>query len=413
MQNELVPILEQQDLDEEFIVDVLIREKLESFSELETAQYLANRGYDQQLLEEVNTHLSEDMLKYNLKHLYLLITKEDKQSFYSEPLQVIMKIVNAPSDEDRRDMVINELAQFHWVPRIKQFMNSFVNEETNRHYIEQSSSYTQTPYVLVYYPADSVGQLAFIADKWFLFKDDTIEKASIEQYCNDAKALNEIGFVQYALRNADIKDNQLTFNLKEGVSIQVLKENDEVKFKFNDKEITFEELKGAFEGAAIPFSLRNWLPILAATAEHFDMIVELDIGTIVCSKNKEECAWVIKYAGKGFVYEISKQKGNNFFVYDQVKKLVENIAKDYNYDLQGFFEEELNKEEITTSDQERQEKLENEIEVVDKQIAEIEKQDPKLLNEQVLSEFYNRLKVKREDLAEELMVIKKSLSYKQ
>lgn len=391
---------------------------LDHHSEKEIVQSLNERlaiyTYDDDvnsLLENLNNDVEENNLEYELKDLYRTVEKKDNNMVYRQPLNVLLEIINMKDDNDRMSKIMNELSVYNWVPEIRTFMTNLTeNPEKRTNLLNGGSAYD------VFTIVESVeeGHIAFLHDSWFLLKEDSIDKAILEEHVKDNEKLRMLRTLESALKYSEVKKDRIDFKISENLVVGISTSNPNETF-INEERMNKEtSLENLFSSPIIPIINKNFFPLIKEVASNVDKFVELDIVRKVENiTNPFKDVYVFNYKDNNYLYTIDARYGNSFYKYESVMELIDDVKNEMNYDLTYFFENKLSKEvKMQRRLEDKIREISIDIEDLDRNIDKVETNIEMLGESKVLDSALKSLTKKKTNLEKELMSIKE-LQYKE
>jgi hypothetical protein len=358
------------------------------------------------LLESLNMDLMSHEILYTLKDLYKLVEHRNSGgTVYRQPLNVLLQIINANSDEDRMGRILNELAIYDWVPEIKTFMvNLTASPEQKQNLLNGGKS--DKVYTIVESVED--GYLAFLKDSWFHLSENGVEKTLLENHVKDDMKIKSLRTLEAAIKFAEISEDRVDFKISEGLVIGISTKNSGVTFINNEatnKETTLESL---FSSPIIPIINKSYYPVILEAANNIDKFVELDIVKKVTNlANPFLEAYAFNYNNSIYSYRADSRYGSSFFKYESCVELIDDYKNELNHDLTYFFENMLSKEvkvKKMLEDQERAIKID--IEDIDKNIDKVEANIKMLGESAILSKALTILTEAKKEKSDKLKAIK-------
>jgi hypothetical protein len=422
------------------------------------------------MLVEMEKEIKEEGLYYELQNLYYQIQDEAKGDIvYDAVLSTIMEIMNRDSDEERMKGIVHELNQFTWVKPVREFMMRYTDKPISRENLSNSNGGESHP---VYTISESVqgGSLVSLHDKWFIFREDSIEVTALEAHCDNPDRCAELRLIKDAIANAEITEDCINFQVDDDVVLGIDVKTS--KFKLNGEEVDDTlSIETIFNSPMIPFNKRILYPAVIAVANNLHLFVHLDPVIAVTSyAAPNKIAYLFNYCDCCYCYMVDSQMGSGFYEYSNCNDLISEIKEVMGFDATFFFKDKASidtKIDSELSDREAAVKMElddteemidkmekefgddlvepeNDVETIetefeipfgeedeesgfdtdvktnagkakdgenDEKDEEDEEEKQALESIKVARELYGRLKVKRMQLKEKLEIIRESKSY--
>ena len=363
-----------------------------------------------QLLESLNTDMSQYQLLYELKNLYNVLNSKNQGEIYRQPINVVLQTINLETDQDRLAKVLNELAIYDWVPEIKLFVHNLTKSPEQKTNL-LSGGKSESVYTIVERVED--GYIALVKDSWFLLAENNIEKTLLETHVTDPSKLGLMRNLQTAMNYASVNDDRINFRISENLTIGLSVGKKGVIF-INDDEMKETTLESLFSSPIIPIVNRNFYPLLVEVANNTNKFVELDVVKRVNNLINPylEC-FAFNYKNATYLYRCDERYGNSFFKYDSAIELVNEVRNELNYDLTFFYENKLDKEMIVKrklEDKERE--IQIKLEDLNFNITKLETSIKYIGESEVLTTAMTNLNSRKNVLNEELQAIKE-LQYKE
>jgi hypothetical protein len=358
------------------------------------------------LLEGLNDDMMNFELLYNLKDLYRMVEKRNLGgTIYRQPLNTLLQIINLTTDDDRMTKILNELAVYDWVPEIKVFLHNITkNPEKKANLLNGGDG--QTVFTIVEAVED--GHIAFVRDSWFLLKEDSIEKTTLDVQIKDEEKVRVLNALQNAMNHAEISEERIDFKISENLVIGLSTKNPGTTFineEKTDKETTLENL---FQSPIIPIVNKNYYPLIMEVASNMDKFVELDVVKKVTNlANPFVDIYAMNYKDNMYMYRCDSRYGNSFFKYESAMEVIDDIRNEMNYDLTYFYEDKLSEEvKLKKQLEDKEREIQMNIEDIDKNAEKVEANLKMMGESEVLSKALDSLRLKREEMEAELLAIK-------
>lgn len=366
------------------------------------------------LLEDLNTDEYNNQLIYDLKDLYYTIISKDNNELYTQPLQVIMNIINMDDTEDKIAAIVNNLSIYqNWIPEIKIFIDSIINSPKQKS--DVFSAGTANPVYTIVERVDN-GFVAYIKDSWFLLSDDSIRKVMLEDFIKDEAQLHLLRDLQTMINLATITSDMITFIISPDLSIGfgVGEKNEGIYINgecYNDDPSS--TLSAIFSSTVIPIVNKQFYPLLDEVQKNLDKFVELDVVMEITNIIKPTLTYYTFNYKNGVYAYVCEENYNgggmvtDFYQYDKAQDLVDEIQEVMGYDLTYFYEDKLKNETVIKKkleDKERQ--ISVEIDNLSSNIDRLESTLKVVGDSDELSEALKVIKTRRESLNEDLMAIK-------
>jgi len=361
-------------------------------------------------LEGINNDVEEFKLVYELKSLFNVLNSKNQGELYRQPINVLLETINMETDQDRITKILNELSIYDWVPEIKLFVHNLTKNPEDRSNL-LSGGKSEPVYTIVEQVED--GHLAFIKDSWFLLSDGVIEKTLLESHISDDERLETLRTLQNSMQFSEISESRIDFRISEYLTIGLGVSKKGVYI--NDDEMTDEStLESVFNSPVIPIVNRSFYPIILEVSNNLDSFVELDVVKRVSNLiNPTLEAYVFNYKDNTFLYRCDERYGHSFFKYESALELVNEVRNELQCDLTYFFETKLDKEVVVKKkleDKEREVTLK--LEDVQFNISKIKSSMEIMGESEVLTEAFENLKTRENNLKTEVDGIKE-LQYKE
>ena len=356
------------------------------------------------LLESLNTDMEEHKLLYELKNLYNVLNSKNQGELYRQPINVLLETINLQTDQDRMSKVLNELSVYDWVPEIKLFVHNLTTSPEKKANL-LSGGQAESVYTIVEQVEE--GHIAHIKDSWFLLKEDSVEKALLEEHIKDENELRKLRMIESAMKYAQIEDDRINFRISENLTIGLGVDNKAIYI--NDDELNEEStLESLFNSPIIPIVNKNFYPVLEEVSKNMDKFVELDVVKKVENMINPylEC-YAFNYKEATFLYRFDERYGSSFFKFESAIELVNEVRNELNYDLTYFYENKLGKETMVKrrlEDKEREITLK--LESVSFNIDKVKGSIKMLGESNVLSKALENLEKRHSNLKAELDGVK-------
>ncbi len=368
---------------------------------------LSMYSYDhdvKKLLESFDEELETRPLVYDLKDLYKKVERKNYGMLYRDPLQKILDTIAKDTDEARMESIVNELAMYDWVPEIKVFVASLMQNPMQKQNFNSDGATASKVFTVV----ESIdgGHIAFVGDRWFLLKEGNIEQCILSDYIKDASKVKVLEALEQAIRLSEFENETIKFQIDENLSISVSMDSrlflngEEV-----DKESTLEDL---FNSPLVPFMKKNYYHIIEKVSSNLDMIVDLDVATKITSlKRPMTETFTFNYKDKMYIYNIDKRTGSSFFEYDSVNQLIQDVQREMEYDVTPFFENKLSKElRQLRKLEDREKSIELKIKEVSESIEELKGVEELMNESDELKQAFDNLLIHKHNLTKTLQNIK-------
>lgn len=357
------------------------------------------------LLESIDAELSENPLLYDLKDLYAKIKRKGDSFLYENVLNDIMHIITETNDVNRKMKIVNGLADYEWIPEIKQFLHTFSSTPQEKHNYSSDASRIDDVYSIVLQLKE--GYLTYIAETWFLMNDDGIASTLLEKHVKDDVQLKKMRLLEQAINSAEFEDDTITFRIAEELTISFDTEKKEIYLNDDvaEAESTLESL---FNSPLIPYAGKGYYPILNETYLNLDKFMKIDTVKRVSNLIKPTYeAYVFNYNNKLAQFIIDKRVGSSIATYEKAMPLIESVLHELGADLTFFFEEMLTEEQkelsnITNKEKVLVEKLNN----IEEAIFKLKDEKELIEESKTLASLYNNLLSNKHKVAEELKVLK-------
>jgi len=331
-----------------FITESILNE-FDYYSEKELRKLLNEKflkyTYDtevKKLLESVDTEIESYPLVYELKDLYKQVERTNQGMIYRQPLNVILEIINKPTDDTRMESILNELKIYDWVPQIKKFIYNLTKSPIERQNMTDSGKANKI-YTMVEKVND--GYLAYISDRWFILNENEVKQTLIEDHIEDDDRIRELRIVEQVLKLADIENNIINLKVDENIVLGISTKDDK-KIYINGEELDSETtLENIFNSPIIPYLKKDYYLLTTTIKENIKNIVELDVAMRIDNiLNPYLEAFAFNYKDKIYLYSKDLRTGSSFYQYESVNELINDIRKELDYDITPFFENKLSKE---------------------------------------------------------------------
>ena len=357
------------------------------------------------LLESIDAELSENPLLYDLKDLYAKIKRKGDTFLYENVLNDIMHIITETNDVNRKMKIVNGLADYEWIPEVKQFLHTFSSTPQEKHNYSSDASRIDDVYSIVLQLKE--GYLTYIAETWFLMNDDGVASTLLEKHVKDDVQLKKLRLLEQAINSAEFEDNTITFRIAEELTISF--DTDKKEIYLNDDVAEAEStLESLFNSPLIPYAGKGYYPILNETYLNLDKFMKIDTVKRVSNLIKPTYeAYVFNYNNKLAQFIIDKRVGSSIATYEKAMPLIESILHELGADLTFFFEEMLTEEQkelsnITNKEKVLVEKLNN----IEEAIFKLKDEKELIEESKTLTSLYNNLLSNKHKVAEELKVLK-------
>lgn len=388
-----------------------ILNEYDNYSEKEIRKTLNERllkyTYDTEvknLLEKVDQEIETYSLVYELKDLYKQVERQNQGMIYRQPLNVILEIINQPSDDSRMESILNELKIYEWVPQIKKFIYGLTKSPIERQNMTNSGKGDKV-YTMVEKVND--GYMAFIGDRWFLLNENDVNQTLIEDNIEDEDRIRELRTVEQVLKLSDIEDDVVYLKVDENITLG-LSTKDKSLMINEEKLDTETTLENIFNSPIIPYLKKDYYVLVNTLKENINNIVELDVVLKVNNiLNPHLEAYAFNYKDKMYLYSKDSRTGSSFYKYESVNELIRDISKELDYDLTPFYENKLSKEMKKFRSLEDKEKvLENKIKEVQDSIDELSYEKELLENDKNLKLTFDNLLLYKHQLNKKLNELK-------
>ena len=370
-------------------------------------QNLAAYSYDndlKRLFESFDEELEARPLVYDLKALYKTVERKNYGMLYRDPLQKILDAIAKDTDESRMESIVNELAMYDWVPEIKVFVASLIQNPTLKQNFNSNGA-TQSKIFTVVEAVDG-GHVAFVGDRWFLLKEGTVQQCILADQVKDVEKLKTLEALEQAMRLSNFEKDAIKFQIDENLSISVSMDNRLfLNGEETDKESTLEDL---FNSPLVPFMKKNYYHVIERVSSNLDKIVELDVACKVTSlKRPMTETFAFNYKDKMYVYNIDKRTGSALFEYDSVNQLIMDVQREMEYDLTPFFENKLSKElKQFRKLEDKEQSIELKIKEVNESIDALKEVEDLMKDSTELKAAFDNLLVHKHNLTKTLQDVK-------
>ena len=370
-------------------------------------QTLNPYSYDndlKKLFEGMDEELESRPLVYDLKDLYKKVERKNYGMLYRDPLQKILDAIAKDTDESRMESIVNELAMYDWVPEIKVFVASLIENPMQKQNFNSNGSVSSKIYTVV----ESIkgGHIAFVGDRWFLLKEGTVQQCILFDHVKDAEKLKTLEALEQALKLSNFDKDAINFQIDENLNIAISMDNRLfLNGEETDKESTLEDL---FNSPLVPFMKKNYYHLIEKVINNLDKIVELDVACKVTSMKRPMTeTFAFNYKDKMYVYNIDKRTGSALFEYDSVNQLIQDVQREMEYDLTPFFENKLSKElKHFRKLEDKEQSIELKIKEVNESIEAL-KEVEDLMNESAeLKAAFDNLLIHKHNLTKNLQDVK-------
>jgi len=358
------------------------------------------------LLEGLNDDMMKFELVYNLKDLYRLVEKRNLGgTIYRQPLNTLLSIINLSSDEDRMNKILNELSIYDWVPEVKVFIHNLTkNPEQKANLLNGGNS--DSIFTIVEGVED--GHLAFLNDSWFLLKEDSIEKTTLDVHIKDGDKIRILNTLQTAMQYAEIQEDRIDFKISESLVIGLSTKESGITYINEEKTSKETTLENLFQSPIIPIVNKNYYPLIMEVASNMDKFVELDVVKKVTNlANPFVDIYAMNYKDNIYAYRCDNRYGNSFFKYESAMSIIDDVRNEMNYDLTYFYEDKLSDEvKVKKQLEDKEREIQMSIEDIDKNADKIEANLKMMGESESLSKGLEALKLQREEKTSELFAIK-------
>jgi hypothetical protein len=356
------------------------------------------------LLEGLNSEIQQNSLTADLKDLYRKVERKNMSHLYRSGLNSILNIISKNSDEEKLEAIVNELVIYDWIPEVKMFMM-----EINKNPIEiqnyRNSGKSEKVFTLVEKINDGI--LAYVVDRWFLFKESEVKQVIPDEYIKEEKEIRRIRLLEEAIKRAEITDKLITFRIDENLKIS-LATKDGSLFLNEEKADVESNLENVFNSPIIPYLKKDYYQILKAVNENLDKFVDLDVAIKISNLAKPFLeAVAINYKDSMYLYSIDKRTGSRFYQYESVNTMINDIRKELDYDVTTFFENKLSKElKHLKALEDREQKIDNKIKETNEAIDMLKSEGELLKNDKNLKIAFDNLLIVKHNLIKESQKIK-------
>jgi hypothetical protein len=368
---------------------------------------LSSYSYDttvNNLFENFTEELEAKPLVYDLKDLYKKVERKNYGMLYRDPLQKILDVISKDTDDARMESIVNELAIYDWVPEIKVFVASLMENPLQKQNFTSNGAKANSVYTIVESVED--GHVAYIGDRWFLLKEGTIEQCVLSDCIKDADKLKSLQVLEQAMSLSDIEDNKISFKIDENLSISLSMDNKlYVNGEEMDKESTLEDL---FNSPIVPYLKKNYYAMVEKVSSNIDKMVDLDIACKITSLKKPMTeTYAFNYKNKMYLYNVDKRTGSSLFEYDSVSQLIQDVQREMEYDVTPFFENKLSKElKHFRKLEDREKEIELKIKEVNESIESLKEVEDLMNESDELKQAFDNLLIHKHDLTRNLQNIK-------
>lgn len=383
--------------------------KIDSVSELEAASYLKNnleayKYYEnvKTFVEEMDMHLSDDKLLYELKDVYSKVDRKNFSALYRQPLLVLLEIINTSDNQHRMTRIINELSQYDWVDEIKGFMWKFNSKPEDRLKYSKNGGINEEIFTVIT-KVNETDTLSYIKDRWFLISEDTIKNVVLENYITDVEELKSYRLLEEAVKHGSYNDDKIVFQLDETLNIGVSTKNDGKIFINNEEIEGTSTLETIFSSSIVPFLNRNYYPVINETLNNVKKFVKLNIVTKITNiLNPYLESYAFNFQNNMYVYRCDKRYSNQLFKYENATTLISDVIKDLDYDLTEFYKDKVEEDVKLLLDLETTENsLKESITELDNVLLEISMEDDTITTSPEFVKLKNNLLVQRHNALEE------------
>jgi hypothetical protein len=356
-------------------------------------------------LESLDAEMQTYPLIYELKDLYKRVERENQGMLYRQPLNVILEIINKPSDDSRMEAILNELRIYDWVPQIKSFVFNLTKSPMERQNMSNSGKGEK---VFTIVEKIDNGYMAFVADRWFMIDEKEVKQVLAEDYIENEDKIKEIRVLEQCMKLSSIENDKITFKIDENVQLSLSTRNDKSMFINEEKLDAETTLENIFNSPIIPYLKRDYFVLINTLKENLNNLVELDIALKITNVlNPYLESYAFNYKNKMYLYNKDIRTGSSFYAYESVNELINDVKKDLDYDLTHFFENKLSKELKQLKTLEDKEKsIELKIKDVNEAIDELKNEQGLLESDKSLKLTFDNLLVHRHNLYKELNNIK-------
>jgi hypothetical protein len=321
------------------------------------------------LLETLNNEIESDSLFYELENLLRVLENNNQGNIYSHAMNIVLEILNESSDDVKLRRILTELKLYEWCEPIKRFIFKYTTNPQDKLNMTSEGGKANPVYSVVEKVDD--GLLTFIANKWFILKEDKIEPAILTTYLSETR-LQKVLLLEKVLRIAELSEDRIKFHIDEDTSISIGTENgalylNEVKC---NKETNLESI---FESPLIPLLRKDMYLLIKETIKNIDKFNELEVVLQLTNITKPhlEC-YAFNYKGNMYLYSIDSHMGSSFYQYESASLLVNETKQSLGFDLTTFYKGYFDKET------EEKNELQNQRKVVLTKLEEISENITKL-----------------------------------
>ena len=400
---------------EDFELNVLIEKYInnyDQFSEKELVSSLKETltpfAWDlkvTKLVESLEDEIKSEPVNYNLKDLYKKIERKNYGEMYRPALNSILNIINISDNDAKMTSILNELVIHDWIPEVKLFLNSYMNNPVQRQNLVNSGKASK---VFTLVEKSEEGNLVFIKDRWFLITPEEIKQTLLENHIKEAEKIREFRILEKVMIIGDINEDLISFRLDENLVLGISTKNDREVFLNEeklDKETTLESL---FQTKIIPWLKGEYYVLATTTAQNIDKFVDLDIALKVENALHPYLEhYVINYKDKMYVYSNDARTGSAFYEYNSANNLINDIQRELDYDLSKFLDNKLSIElKHLKSLEDKEMEIKEGIKEIDNGLALLRENEDLVNEDEKLKKVFNDLLISKHELYENLKKIK-------
>lgn len=359
------------------------------------------------VIENVKSIIEKDELFYELEDLFKVIENQNQGMVYRPALQTILDIINENDNTKKQSKIFNELKMYEWIPAVKFFMYKYTTDPKELKNITSDGGRVDNVYSIVEKVEKNgkKGFLTFIGNRWF-FIGENIEYAVLSDFISEREDLYRINTIQKALEIGELSDDRITFKIDEDINLGI-------EFSTGDLYINEEKtdklttLETIFDSAIISYMQKNLYPILSETLKSREKFVNLDIVQKLSNVAKPQLeAFAIKHNNNMYIYSIDETRGQNLYQYDSAVMLVNEMKKQFGFDLSDFYKDLFEGEaKVRKELYDREMFITDKLEEVSENIQKLK--DTELLEEsEELKSAYDILIEEKKSLENDLLAIK-------
>lgn len=358
-------------------------------------------------LESVDTELSNTPLLYALKDVYYKLSRKQDKFLYEPVMTVIEQCINAPTEEQRKSLILNDLIIYDWIEEVKSLVYNITENPQLRSNLTSTGGIVEDVYSVVINSEN--GYLTYIDENWYLLNSDGISQTLLEYHITDTVTLKRLRLLEETVKIASFDKDTITYKIAENFNIVLNTKSKELFINNNSKEIE-TTLETLFQSPVVPFECKSYYPVINEAYTNLDKFANISVAKYIWNPvNKAFESIVFNFEGN--FYQVRKNaSGKSFLKYDNVMPLIENIKQELGADITFFFESVLSdelKRKINLDNQVK--KLTESLEKIEESILLIKEEKELLAEDESVKKLYNSLLIKKHKTSEEIKKVKTEL----